>query len=428
MTQAARLGDPIGHSPSMSWLLRGLLIGAGIALLGVAIAGTGGLAAAAIIGAAAAGGAGLGEVLSTMSWAPKEVCGFIIGACSSNVFTNGIKAARAHVDLVNCFKHSTPHPRIATGSATVFINGFHAARVDDQIACGAVITNGSSNVFIGGGTDQTNPVNPENLVPGWIHAALFIVGGASAIALAGPVIAIGGLIGGAIGGNAGEILGGKAFGNGSDGQKWSMLAGSFLGGIVGAKGAPKTWDIAKRIDVQVPPGTLGMSGGNIKVSLKAPKDDGLAGRYKTTGMDNKYLSEEIPGNSVWPRQQVNYLTPAERMKRQITFKDGKAYDSDGSLFDTGDAYGGRAIFVMDEHGAFYVEKFPEVGEFHHSSFLAGKPVAAAGEIEATEGVITAISDQSGHYKPGLDFTAQAMRALKENGVRMEYVFPDFRSH
>jgi uncharacterized Zn-binding protein involved in type VI secretion len=407
----------------MSWLLRGLLIGAGIALLGVAIAGTGGLAAAAIIGATAAGGAGLGEVFSTMSWAPKEVCGFIIGACSSNVFTNGIKAARAHVDLVNCFKHSTPHPPIATGSATVFINGFHAARVDDQIACGAVITNGSSNVFIGGGTYQTNPVNPENLVPGWVHAALFIVGGASAIALAGPVIAIGGLIGGAIGGKAGEILGGKAFGDGSDGQKWSMLAGSFLGGIVGAKGAPKTWDVAKRIDVQVSPGTLGMSGGNVKVTLKT---------YRTKSMDPGYISEDVPGNNApkWVGATkeilVRYIrTAEEREQYRINFKDGKAYDNSGAPFDSSLGEGGRAIFVMDEHGNFFASTEAHVGEFHHSTFFAGKPVAAAGEIESVEGIITAVSNRSGHYKPGVEYAAQAMSELKARGIDMRYVLREF---
>ncbi|MFP5390199.1 MAG: hypothetical protein ACLGI6_01440 [Gammaproteobacteria bacterium] len=28
MAQAARITDPIGHSPAMSWLLKGLLVGA----------------------------------------------------------------------------------------------------------------------------------------------------------------------------------------------------------------------------------------------------------------------------------------------------------------------------------------------------------------------------------------------------------------
>jgi uncharacterized Zn-binding protein involved in type VI secretion len=220
----------------MNWLVNGAMAGAAIGLGAVAIIGTGGLAAAAIVGGLTAGGAGLGEMLSTMSWAPKEVCGVIKGACSGNVFTNGLPAARAHVDVVDCFKHSPPYPPIATGSATVFINGQPAARVDDITGCSAVISSGSNNVFIGGGTVQTDAIEPEKLVPDGVHAALFVVGVGSAIVLGGPIIATAGLIGGAAGQLGGEWLGGKAFGIGSDGQKWAMLGGALLGGAVGAKG------------------------------------------------------------------------------------------------------------------------------------------------------------------------------------------------
>jgi uncharacterized Zn-binding protein involved in type VI secretion len=236
MPEAARLGDPIGHSPTMSWLLKGLLIGAGIALVGVAIVGTGGLAAAAIVGGMAAAGAGIGEVMSTMSFAPKEVVGKIIEG-SRNVYIRGKKAARAHVDHAECSKHPQPPKVIATGSGNVYINGMPAARIGDKTECSAEITAGAGNVFIGGGTQQTDAISPENLVPGWVHAALLVVGLGAAVILAGPVIAAGGLIGGMLGGLGGNWVGGKLFGEGSDGQKWSMLGGSFVGGYFGAKGA-----------------------------------------------------------------------------------------------------------------------------------------------------------------------------------------------
>ncbi|RJF99468.1 PAAR domain-containing protein [Noviherbaspirillum saxi] len=423
MTQAARLGDPIGHSPSMSWLLRGLLIGAGIAVVGVALVGTGGLAAAAIIGGAAAFGAGLGDLFSTMSWAPKEVCGAIVGACSANVFTNGLRAGRAHIDIAHCSKHSNPHPLIATGSPTVFINGLPAARVSDKISCGAVITGGSNNVFIGGGVTQTDPITPEHLVPGRVHGILFLIGGASAVALAGPVVAIGGLIAGAAGGKLGEVLGGKVFGAGSDGEKWSLLAGSLVGGFAGAKAAPKTWGFAKRVTIDVQPGTLGMSGGNIKIDLKPS-----TGRYKVKKMDGKYMSENEAENSVWPGRQVTYLSESERAEYRLVFKDGKAYEADGSLFDTTDTPNGKAIFVMDGEGNFFAYKYAEVGEFHHSSFLAGKPVAAAGELTSYDGLIVEISNKSGHYKPSVDFLLQAMNELENKGVSIESIFPDIYSH
>lgn len=237
MSQAARLNDPIGHSPSMSWLLTGLAAGAAIGVGAIAIAGTGGLAAAAVVGGLAAGGAGIGELFSTMSWAPKEICGVIKDECSGNVFTNGIPAARAHVDVVDCYKHSPPYPPIATGSATVFINGHPAARVNDKTGCSAVITSGSNNVYIGGDTMQTDVLQPEKLVPDAVHAGLLVVGIGSAIVLGGPIVAAAGFAGGAVGQSVGEWLGGKVCGIGSDGQKWAMLGGSLLGGTVAAKGS-----------------------------------------------------------------------------------------------------------------------------------------------------------------------------------------------
>lgn len=244
MPKAARHSDEIGHSPTMSWLMKGLMIGAAIAVAGVLIAGTGGLAAVAIVGGVAAGGAGIGEMMSTMSFAPKEVVGVITAACV-NVFTNALPAVRAHLDFGTCSKHPSPPALVATGSAKVFINGYPAGRVDDKTICSAVITSGSDNVFIGGGTAQTDPISPENLVPGWVHGALLVVGLASAAVLAGPLIAVAGLVGGVAGGMGGGILGGMAFGEGSDGQKWSALAGSVFGGLLGAKGATSAWNYAK---------------------------------------------------------------------------------------------------------------------------------------------------------------------------------------
>ncbi|MCE3602670.1 PAAR domain-containing protein [Massilia sp. P8910] len=266
MAQAARISDPIGHSPTMSWLLAGLLAGAAIAVAAVAIVGTGGLAAVAMVGAGAAMGAGLGEAMSTMSWAPKEVSGMISGLCSFNVFTNGKPAARAHLDMTLCAKHPQAPLPIATGSATVFINGMPAARVDDTIACSAVITSGSNNVNIGGGTVQTDNIAPEELVPGWVHAALLVVGIGSAVVLAGPLLAVAGLAGGLLGGLGGGWLGGAIFGEGSDGQKWSALGGSLIGGLLGAKGG-SAWEAARAARPNQSVSIIGFRGAGKPVDL-----------------------------------------------------------------------------------------------------------------------------------------------------------------
>jgi len=271
MALAARLHDPVGHSPTMSWLLKGLLAGAAIAVAAVAIVGTGGLAAVAVVGGMAAAGAGIGEMMSTMSWAPKEVVGKIMHACSANVFINQRPAARAHLDYAKCKKHSDAEV-IATGSGTVFINGMPAARVSDKTSCSAEITKGAENVHIGGETVQTDEMRAEDLVPTWVHVSLFVVGAGAAVVLGGPLLAAGGLVGGLAGGFGGGWLGGEIFGEGSDGQKWSMLAGSVLGGMFGAKGA--TWAGVRFASPKTGPALLNQAGGKTSGG-KFPKSEGL---------------------------------------------------------------------------------------------------------------------------------------------------------
>ncbi|WP_331758056.1 hypothetical protein OG225_42045 (plasmid) [Nocardia sp. NBC_01377] len=146
-------------------------------------------------------------------------------------------------------------------------------------------------------------------------------------------------------------------------------------------------------------------------------------RFNTTEMDSHYVGEEVPGNSIWPGSNVKYLTDEERAAYQLTVKDGKIYDANGNLFDTSSAAtahsgNGRAIFVMDENGNLYASTRHAVGEFHHSSFLGGKPVAGAGELQVVNGELRLITDQSGHYKPSQDYTRQVIDNLQGQGVQV----------
>ncbi|NIA00222.1 hypothetical protein F2P46_31600 [Massilia sp. CCM 8734] len=88
---------------------------------------------------------------------------------------------------LNCSKHPHTPLKIVTGSPTVFINGLPAARVGDKIECSAFIVEGSGNVFIGGGTVQTDQTLPDvALVPG-IQNALRLAAGGAAAALSGAL-------------------------------------------------------------------------------------------------------------------------------------------------------------------------------------------------------------------------------------------------
>ena len=88
--------------------------------------------------------------------------------------------------------------------------------------------------------------------------------------------------------------------------------------------------------------------------------------------------------------------------------------------------GKMAIFVMDEFGNFYASNTQAQGKFHHSSFLAGKPVAAAGELKVENGVLKIITDESGHYWPTIELSDQAVKVLDAYGIDMTQVDIQFR--
>lgn len=230
---AAREEDVITHSSSKGWLVVGLIGGAIVgAAFTIATGGVGAaVVAATIVGAA--GGGGLGEVLGSMSWAPTHETGNLYKG-SLNVFINGKPAIIAHQSIGKCSEHSPNVQKVAQGSSSVNINGFPAARIGDLLTCSASIHTGSSNVFIGGAKVQTDPINPE--IPEWVNTVLLCAGLAASVVLVGPAVALLGFAGGLGGGYAGDLIGGHLYGEGSDGQKWFALGGSFAGGLVGMKG------------------------------------------------------------------------------------------------------------------------------------------------------------------------------------------------
>ncbi|MCA1246423.1 DUF6531 domain-containing protein, partial [Massilia sp. MS-15] len=151
MTEAARLGDPIAHTSALTGFLIGAAIGIALivaAALTIASCGLLGVVLATLAGLAAPAMAMLGEMIGGMFSTPSGA----ISSGASNVFVNGLAAARAIVDTALCDKHP-PVLNIAEGSSSVYINGLPAARKADAITCGARIDAGSPDVYIGGGTN-----------------------------------------------------------------------------------------------------------------------------------------------------------------------------------------------------------------------------------------------------------------------------------
>lgn len=267
MPVAARITDPIQHSNA----LMGLLVGAAIGLaIGIATVATGGAALVVIatVGASMCAGAAVGQLVGSLDVTNSILGGIVTGSIvtgSGNVKVNSLKAVRATDDSVSCA--GTPPiyfpdhqgKKVAQGSGTVFINGQPASRIGDKIVCSSSIKSGSSNVVIGGPTVTTLPLESE--IPEYISKTLLVIGVASAVILAGPIAAALGLIGGYYGAQGGAWLGGKLFGEGSDGQKifefLGGMAGGAAGGKIGSSGRLGSWNQAAKCKMGLEPIDLG---------------------------------------------------------------------------------------------------------------------------------------------------------------------------
>lgn len=292
MTAAARKGDSIEHSSALAGLLIGLAVGAAATAL---IVGTGGLAAVAMIGAGAAAGAGIGQLIGSLSFCRNEAGKITSG--SPNVFFNGKPAARAHLDHVDCDQHGVGKV-LAEGSTSVYINGQPAARVDDRTECDGKISTGSGNIFIGGGAQLTDAISPE--VPLWLQWTIGGIGFASAVVLTGgfliPTVAF---FGGVAGGIGGHWVGGKLFGDGSNGQKFTAFGGAFLGGMLGAKGG--SW-FDKRYTIK----TEGF-GSNLANLRIVPKHAEIAKKLDYIKINERSHGQAVYYNSKAP-SELRYIT------------------------------------------------------------------------------------------------------------------------
>jgi hypothetical protein len=103
-------------------------------------------------------------------------------------------------------------------------------------------------------------------------------------------------------------------------------------------------------------------------------------------------------------EHVRMLTPDERVTYEVYFDGGVFRNCLGEpastmTRETHFSGLGWGIFVCSAKGDLFVATH-KVGEFHHSTLLAGGSVAAAGEIVIDAGIIKMISSKTGHYRSG----------------------------
>jgi hypothetical protein len=100
-----------------------------------------------------------------------------------------------------------------------------------------------------------------------------------------------------------------------------------------------------------------------------------------------------------------------------------AYNATGNLLDTRNSIGlnieaGTCIYVFSTNNQLFTNLPEEIlnDDFHHSSFLKGRPIACAGSIAVENGKITKVTSLSGHYKPGKQQLLAFLSYLKNQNV------------
>lgn len=156
----------------------------------------------------------------------------------------------------------------------------------------------------------------------------------------------------------------------------------------------------------------------------------IASIYETVGLYRYFKGENLACVWQWDNcpPYVIYYDIESRAAIELHVKNNKVYTSVGKLFDTSYASmchsGSKAIFVMEPAGRIYASNQHPVLLLHHSSFIGGHQVAAAGEIEVYDGVIKSISSCSGHYRPSINVTKQVVQSLKIKGYDKDFKLID----
>jgi len=152
----------------------------------------------------------------------------------------------------------------------------------------------------------------------------------------------------------------------------------------------------------------GMSNESVIQAIKT-----LLPNFSTDEITRYFINGEMP--------KVEYVEEEDRDRYQV-IPTGNSLKQNDQNFDTGNMFSsgagaGYSVFVMSPGGEIYSNEH-KPGLFHHSSFLAGLPTAAAGELKVTGGRLQHVTNKSGHYHPGAAQMYQFMKELKEKGMKL----------
>ncbi len=141
---------------------------------------------------------------------------------------------------------------------------------------------------------------------------------------------------------------------------------------------------------------------------------GASGRtYEVKEMQEKYKKKDADEGE---DKDVVYFSAIEREKFKVYVKEGRLVNSKGEPLNITNT---KAIYVMDAEGNIYIHPKAVMGKIHHSSLLAGSPMAAGGDIRIVNGLITQINNRSGHYHPTPEMMGQMLDELEVRGTNLE---------
>jgi hypothetical protein len=137
-----------------------------------------------------------------------------------------------------------------------------------------------------------------------------------------------------------------------------------------------------------------------------------AAKYTTYPMMVSGLTKDLHNPLAYSGSEARSLQyrTAEHARQYITTVSNGLLMQGGRPLDTGRAF----IFVMDGDGTIYSASKGEVT--HHSSFISGRPAAAAGSFVATAGKLKSYNGESGHYQPTVEMLNQFKAELESRGV------------
>ena len=149
----------------------------------------------------------------------------------------------------------------------------------------------------------------------------------------------------------------------------------------------------------------------------------------SANLQKEYVGESIPGNAKWQgkARSVTYYPDEETAAADYGYEieGGRFVDLDTTGVTSSAGWTGskpeRMIYTMDDQGDFRLadpraEQAAHPGErVHHSTLVHGEAVSGSGEMKVRDGVVEAVSDKSGHYRPDFAMTQQVGQALDDQG-------------